>query len=818
MSDPYFANVTLLLHMDGADESTSFPDNSNDARTVTAAGNAQVDTTIKKFGTGSCLLDGTGDWLSTPNGSDLIDFTQPLTVECWIYPTLISGATQAVFGTRTDSGTNNGISLRLQGTNQIRAFGFASGGGVVFDFTSANNAITLDEWQHVALTRDSDGLWTIWVGGASVGGDTESGTASQGEASFTIGESSSNPFSGNIDEFRLTNTVDRYAEAFTPPSGPFPDSGGPLITVQPTDDDVIDGGTAEFSVTATGTGTLTYQWKDGDTGDPIIGETSSIYSFIAGVADDGNTYYCTVTDDEGSTDTDTVTLNVNSVMSILTQPESQIAEVGEEVTFSVTVQDNDGPVVYQWYVVTNSGPEAILGETSSSLIFEVSLEDYNTSYYVEADDGVTELTSNAVDLFISLPKEYGIDVNRQLGPIFRRGTVVLDSPISKSEGIGLLVRRKTPITNDFLAEEFLPFQPEQFEHQIDRYTMILQEIEGDACACPPTYEIPSGIPPDAFDDIDEEFPPECYPYTCNAFETDALLLGDAYWPLDDPTYSDIRPEIYRKIDTVNDLGYELKFEPESLAGNNWGGTVITKDVAGFLNPCDGDLKVVKRDNNGSESPPFGFYISPNPFITAGHPLVNFSCVTIGPQEGNFYYSSGGAELQFREDGILLNPIECRMQMNMVRAADGPDWEYTLRLSLGRGPFPPFADHTLPNNFFDDGKAHFVASFASANYIVYSEGGREKIDFVVDYEVQVDDMEFSGTVTTNVRDSAGGTVFSDIVWLLEDDSLGMRFMERTPEMAWLGFSWGTGEGAARAAMYNAYQRNFADYEVPEYCVT
>ena len=44
------ANVKLLLHMNGNDTSTSFPDSSNSPHTVTAVGNAQVDTDESKFG------------------------------------------------------------------------------------------------------------------------------------------------------------------------------------------------------------------------------------------------------------------------------------------------------------------------------------------------------------------------------------------------------------------------------------------------------------------------------------------------------------------------------------------------------------------------------------------------------------------------------------------------------------------------------------------------------------------------------------------------------------------------------------------------
>ena len=46
------ANTKLLLHMDGADTSTDFEDKSPSGHTITAQGDAQVDTAQSKFGGG----------------------------------------------------------------------------------------------------------------------------------------------------------------------------------------------------------------------------------------------------------------------------------------------------------------------------------------------------------------------------------------------------------------------------------------------------------------------------------------------------------------------------------------------------------------------------------------------------------------------------------------------------------------------------------------------------------------------------------------------------------------------------------------------
>ena len=66
--------VKLLLHMDGTDGSQVFTDSSGEGKTPSlVGGNAQIDTAIKQFGTGSGLFAGPDtntDYLSYGDDSD----------------------------------------------------------------------------------------------------------------------------------------------------------------------------------------------------------------------------------------------------------------------------------------------------------------------------------------------------------------------------------------------------------------------------------------------------------------------------------------------------------------------------------------------------------------------------------------------------------------------------------------------------------------------------------------------------------------------------------------------------------------------------
>lgn len=82
---------------------------------------------------------------------------------------------------------------------------------------------------------------------------------------------------------------------------------GPSINVQPTDVSSPVGGTATFTVTATGAGLLTYQWQKNDVN--ILGAISSNYTTpILVIGDNGTQYRALVFDAYGSQDTSTEAL------------------------------------------------------------------------------------------------------------------------------------------------------------------------------------------------------------------------------------------------------------------------------------------------------------------------------------------------------------------------------------------------------------------------------------------------------------------------------------------------------------------------------
>jgi len=85
----------------------------------------------------------------------------------------------------------------------------------------------------------------------------------------------------------------------------------PMITTQPVNMSVAVGATATFTVVASGTGPLTYQWQKN--GNAIAGATSASYTTAAAQStDDGTKYSVTVSNSAGSATSNNATLSVTA--------------------------------------------------------------------------------------------------------------------------------------------------------------------------------------------------------------------------------------------------------------------------------------------------------------------------------------------------------------------------------------------------------------------------------------------------------------------------------------------------------------------------
>jgi uncharacterized protein (DUF2141 family) len=220
--DPFFANVVLLLHCDGANAATSLIDSSAAAHTVTCAGNHKLTTAQAKFGTASLDVTATGSgYAESADSADWEFGAGQFTVEAFFRPTI------AISGVRIIAGhwTTGSFGWDF-GWNGATFVFFYSTTGSDNPSVGATYTPTQNAWVHVAADRDASNVLRIYADGVVKASGTVASAIFNSTASLRIGNDgvATRAPTGQVDEVRITKGVARYGGAFTPPSAPFPDS------------------------------------------------------------------------------------------------------------------------------------------------------------------------------------------------------------------------------------------------------------------------------------------------------------------------------------------------------------------------------------------------------------------------------------------------------------------------------------------------------------------------------------------------------------------------------------------------------------------
>jgi hypothetical protein len=154
----------------------------------------------------------------------------------------------------------------------------------------------------------------------------------------------------------------------TTPSGT--KQGVPVVTQQPASETVTTGQPATFSVVATGTAPLTYQWFMNGA---AAGTNSNTFTIAQATgSQSGAQIYVNVSNSAGTTKSDTVSLTVSSATTapaISQQPASVTVTAGQTANFSITAT-GAAPLTYQWFmngtkVGTNSNSYSIAQTTTA---------------------------------------------------------------------------------------------------------------------------------------------------------------------------------------------------------------------------------------------------------------------------------------------------------------------------------------------------------------------------------------------------------------------------------------------------------------------
>jgi len=208
IADGLDADTALLMHMDGADNGTTFSDSStsNNKGNATVYADAVTKTGTKKWGTASGYFDGNADYLSYADDADwhfVADDTQDYTIDFWAKFTDHT-ASECFLETYNATGPyyfdfrhNDGTGLRL----------FLQVGGSI-KINASGAEITDTDWHHIAICKVTSGgptvEWGVYLDGTqTIYGSDNTEAAPTSILSIGADVVGNSGFAGNIDEFRI---------------------------------------------------------------------------------------------------------------------------------------------------------------------------------------------------------------------------------------------------------------------------------------------------------------------------------------------------------------------------------------------------------------------------------------------------------------------------------------------------------------------------------------------------------------------------------------------------------------------------------------
>lgn len=207
----------LLLHCDGSEGSSNFPDATSN-HTVQVAGDIAVSGAMPKFGTGSAVFDGTLDhWLSIPDAPEFTPGHEPFTIDFWMYPTDSAGGQYIMGKSYPDSGRGYDIRYFNSGIYTYGLNGWSEDIG-------APSTVSTGSWHHIAIVCETNQI-TLFVNG------TMADTAARGNIAdttddFHIGDTpgfGGSAYHGYLDEIRFSLGIARWTNDFVVPSAPWTD-------------------------------------------------------------------------------------------------------------------------------------------------------------------------------------------------------------------------------------------------------------------------------------------------------------------------------------------------------------------------------------------------------------------------------------------------------------------------------------------------------------------------------------------------------------------------------------------------------------------
>jgi hypothetical protein len=218
------ANTRVLLNFTNAGIIDGTMDN-----VLETVGNAQVSTSVVKYGSGSMYFDGSGDYLNIPTTNQSLTFgSANWTIEFWLYLPSLPSTRQELLYLNSNTSGYAAVALHICSNNKLGlSFSESGGSWKTDDTTGVGSALTAATWQYVAVTRSGQNIQIYLDGTAQGSAYTTTAATTSLMTTYTLNQvgaynSASFQLNAYIDDLRITNGVARYLSNFTPPQVALP--------------------------------------------------------------------------------------------------------------------------------------------------------------------------------------------------------------------------------------------------------------------------------------------------------------------------------------------------------------------------------------------------------------------------------------------------------------------------------------------------------------------------------------------------------------------------------------------------------------------
>ena len=206
-------NTTLLLNFQDA----GIYDYSG-LNNIDTVGDAQIDTSVKKYGTGSIKFDGSGDYLKTSGNEALMLGSGDWTIEFWVYFDVVNnGQVRFLFDWRTSTDTSNSF-LAQEADNE---WTYWNGAGTDINEGWSASTFNTSTWHHVAISKEGT-TNRFFVDGINTASSSDVSNYDSGTLVIGSRYNGQNYLDGYIDDLRVTKGLARYTANFTAPAAALP--------------------------------------------------------------------------------------------------------------------------------------------------------------------------------------------------------------------------------------------------------------------------------------------------------------------------------------------------------------------------------------------------------------------------------------------------------------------------------------------------------------------------------------------------------------------------------------------------------------------